>query len=367
MVPPSVSSLTKTLVAVALLAVLTQLSAVGATISVLAGTGSKGFAGDGGPAQDAQFSEPSGVARGPDGALYLCDTTNHRIRRIGADGKIETVAGTGEAGWSGDGGPALSAQLNEPWEVRFDARGHLYWVERLSHTVRKLDLKTGIVTTVAGCGRSGFGGDGQRATDALMNQPHSIAFDKHGDLFICDIRNHRIRVVNMSTGIITTFAGTGERRATADGSPISDTPLNGPRAIDFDAEGNLWLVLREAHAVVKFDFREDKIRRIAGTGAQGFSGDEGPAKEAFLNGPKGIYVAPDGAVYIADTENHAIRRIDPKAGTIHAVAGGAGKGDGPDGPPAKCRLNRPHAVYVDRDGAIIISDTLNQRLRAVRP
>jgi hypothetical protein len=174
-------------------------------------------------------------------------------------------------------------------------------------------------------------------------------------------------VVDMSTGVISTFAGTGERKPTPDGAPTTTTPLAGPRAIEFDADGNLWLVLRDAHALVEFDFKADVIRRIAGNGAQGFSGDGGAAKEAFLNGPKGLCLAPDGSIYLADTENHVIRRIDPKTGKITLAAGAGAKGDGPDGPADQCRLNRPHALYVDRDGSIIVSDTGGNRLRVLRP
>src|SRR5436309_694994 len=164
-------------------------------ISNLAGTGVKGFAGDGGPATEARLSGPTGVARGPDGALYICDTDNHRIRKVTREGTITTIAGTGEAGWSGDGGPATAAKLNEPYEVRFDASGNIYWVERASATVRKCDAKTGIVTTIAGTGAEGFSGDGGPAKRAQLNEPHSIGFDKAGDLYICDVKNNRVRKV----------------------------------------------------------------------------------------------------------------------------------------------------------------------------
>ena len=237
-----------------------------------------------------------------------------------SDGKIVTVAGMGEPGWSGDGGPALAAKLNEPYEVRSDVAGNIFWVERLSHCVRKLGTKTGIVTTNAANGTAGFSGDGGAAIKAQLNDPHSIGFDQAGDLYVCDVKNHRIRKVGMKSGVISTFAGTGERKPTTDGARYAESPLNGPRALDFDRAGNLWLALREGNAIYKLDLTQETIHHIAGTGKKGFTGNGGPAKEATLNGPKGLSVAPDGKVYIADTENHAIRMIDVRKGTRWSLA-----------------------------------------------
>src|SRR6266576_1891470 len=227
--------------------------AVNGTVVTFAGAGTKGFSGDNSPAIQAQLNDPAGIVRGPDGALYICDTANHRIRKVTPDGKITTIAGTGEPGWSGDGGPAAAAKLNEPYEVRLDAAGNLFWVERLSHTVRRRDAKTGIVSTVAGNGTAGFSGDGGPATDAQLNEPHSIGLDQTGALYIADVRNHRIRKVDLKAGTISTFAGTGERKPTPDGATFADAPLHGPRALDFDKAGNLWLALREGNAILKLD------------------------------------------------------------------------------------------------------------------
>ena len=188
---------------------------------------------------------------------------NHVIRKIDRNGVITTVAGAGKKGYSGDGGPALDAALNEPYEVRFDKQGNMFFVERLNHTVRRVDSKTRIITTVAGSGKAGFSGDGGAATQATLNQPHSIQFDPRGDLYICDILNHRIRKVDIKTGVITTFAGTGEKKPTPDGAKIAGTPLNGPRAIDFDRRGDMWLALREGNAVYRLDMKagNDSSRR----------------------------------------------------------------------------------------------------------
>jgi DNA-binding beta-propeller fold protein YncE len=343
----------------------TPVSAV--TVATFAGTGQKGNAGDGWPATKAQFDNVFGIVRGPDKALYVCDTMNHQVRRIAPDGKISTVAGNGTKGYSGDGGPATRAQLNEPYEVRFDPAGHLVFVERLNQCVRKVDMKSGVISTVAGVGgKAGFGGDGGPATAALFSQPHSLALDRDGNIYVCDIANHRVRKIDAKTGIITTFAGTGEKTPTPDGAPFAKAPLRGPRAIDFDADGNMWLALREGNMVYKLDLKAGTLQHIAGTGKTGFTGNGGPAKQATLSGPKGISVAPDGRVYLADTESHSIRVIDPKTGKIDLVCGTGQKGDGPDGDPLKCQLARPHGVFVDSDGAIYIGDSENHRVRVVR-
>jgi streptogramin lyase len=336
------------------------------TISNFAGSGVKGFSGDGGPALEAQLNFPCGIARGPDGALYICDTSNHRVRKVTPDGKIATAAGTGEPGWSGDGGLAKAAKLNEPYEVRFDSAGDVYWVERLSHTVRKLEGKTGLIRTIAGCGAAGFSGDGGPATKAQLNEPHSIGFDPTGNLYICDIKNHRIRRVDQKTGLISTFAGTGERKSTPDGTSFANAPLNGPRALDFDKAGNLFLALREGNEILKLDVATGIVHHLAGTGKKGFSGDGGPAREATLSGPKGLSVASNGDIYLADTENHAIRRIDGRNGTIYLVAGTGVRGDGSQHEPLDCPMARPHGIFVDQDGSIFIGDSEAHRIRVIR-
>lgn len=337
------------------------------TISTYAGSGAKGFSGDNAPAIAAQLSGPYGITRAPDGALYICDCDNQRIRKVTPDGIISTVAGNGTRGYSGDGGPAADAQLNEPYEIRFDKSGDMYFVERLNHLIRKVDARTHRISTLAGTGKPGFSSDGGPATRAEFNQPHSIQFGPDGSLYVCDIVNHRIRRIDMTSGIITTFAGTGEKKATPDGAPIAGTPLNGPRAIDFDRDGNLWLALREGNAVYKIDLKSKTIHHVAGTGKKGFTGNGGPALLATLSGPKGLSVGPDGNVYLADTESHSIRRIDPIKGTIDLVAGTGRRGNGPDGNPLQCSMSRPHGVFVDSDGTIFVGDTECNRVRILRP
>src|SRR5688572_29946174 len=227
----------------------------------------KGFAGDSGPANAALLADPNGIARGPDGALYICDTMNHRIRKVMRDGKIVTVAGSGEKGFSGDGGPALAAKLNEPYEVRFDRAGNICWVERLNHCIRKLDIKTALISTLAGTGAAGFSGDNGPAVKAQLSQPHSLSFDRAGNLYIADVSNHRVRKVDAASGVITTLVGNGKRETTPDGAKLdAQTPVSGPRALDFGADGTLWLALREGNAVLRLDLSRGTIHQVAGTG-----------------------------------------------------------------------------------------------------
>ncbi len=337
-----------------------------AQIRSIAGTGVAGSA-DGADAISSQVNNPYGVVVGPDGALYFCDLDNSRIRRLDfRTRKLSTVAGNGHKGYSGDGGPALEGSLNMPHEVRFDAAGNLFIVERDNHVVRRVDAKSKVMTTLAGTGTAGFGGDGGPAARAQLNQPHSIAFDAQGDLLICDIRNSRIRRVDMKTGRIDTFAGTGNREATPDEAPLDGAPLNGPRSMDSDPAGNLYLVLREGNALFKIDGRRKLLKRIAGTGQNGYSGDGGPGLSARFAGPKGVAFAADQSLYVADTENHVIRRLDLKTGVISTVAGTGERGAGIDGDPLKCKLSRPHGVFFDK-GSLYIGDSENHAIRLLSP
>jgi streptogramin lyase len=343
-----------------------SLSAQAESTTTIAGTGTKGFSGDGGPATKAQLNNPFAIARGPDGYLYICDVDNHRIRRINKEGIISTYAGNGKKAFTGDGGPAVEASLNQPYELAWDQEQNLYFVEIGNHTVRKVNAKNGVITTVAGTGEKGFSGDGGPATKAMLSIPHSLAIDRSGDLFICDIGNHRLRKVEMKTGTISTWAGNGEKKTSPDGSKIAGCSLNGPRALAFSPDGKLWLALREGNAVLQLDPKEGNLRHIAGTGKSGFTGNGGPAKNATLAGPKGIGLDANGNVYLADTESHSVRMIDVKKGTLELIVGDGKKGDGPDGDPLKCQLARPHGVFLDTDGTLLIGDSENHRVRALK-
>jgi streptogramin lyase len=323
------------------------------TASTIAGTGVAGFSGDGGPGTKAQINNPYGLVVGPDGALYFCEIGNHRVRRLDLkSGIISTFAGSGEKGYAGDGGPALKAAMNEPYELRFDRVGNLFIDEMQNHVIRKVDAKTHTISMIAGTGTAGFGGDGGPAAAAQLRQPHSIEFDADGRLLICDIGNHRVRRVDLKSGIIDTWLGNGDRKPTPEGAELSGTPVNGPRAITLGGDGKLYLVLREGNAV----YRVDKVfTRVAGTGVSGYEGDGGPALAAKLSGPKGISWWRD-QLFLADTESHTIRVVDLKSGVIRTIAGNGTRGE----------LARPHGIYVARDGTVFIADSENHRIRMMK-
>lgn len=336
------------------------------TVETAAGTGKAGFVGDGGVATQAEVNNPFGVVRGPDGLIWFCEYGGQRVRRINADGHLETIVGCGEKGYSGDGGDPLKATLNQPHEIRFDRDGNLYIVDMSNHVVRKVDFTKKVITTIAGTGKAGYSGDGGLASKAELKNPHSIQFGPDGNLYICDIGNHVIRMVDMSTQRISTFAGTGKPGKTANNAPIEGTPLNGPRSLDFDRQGDLWLATREGNQVFRFDMKAKLIYHIAGTGASGFTGNGGQAILATLKGPKGIALDKEGNVFLADTESHTVRKINVTTGVIDVVVGDGTKGDGPDGKPLMCRLNRLHGIFIDEDGALWIGDSENHRIRVLK-
>ena len=303
--------------------------------------------------------EPFGVVEGRDGAVYFCDVSNHRIFRIDAGSEaITAVVGSGDPGNAGDGGPATEALITQPYEVRFDEAGDLFFVDMQAHVVRLVDHATNAIRTVAGSGSEGFGGDGGPATEAALARPHSIEFDGN-ILYIADIANHRIRAVDLSNGLIRTFAGTGEQEPLRFDAKLTETPVNGPRAIAFQPDGRMILGLREGNAIYRIDIGAESVEYVAGTGEFGYDGDGGDARNALLSGPKGIALAPDGGIVIADTESHTVRLIAPD-GTIDTLAGNGEAGTSLD--PREACLNRPHGVFVDSDGGILIGDSDNRRL-----
>jgi DNA-binding beta-propeller fold protein YncE len=301
---------------------------------------------------------------GPDRALIFCDLDNQRVRRLDLrTGTTSTVAGNGQKAYVGDGGKATDASLSMPHEIQFDAAGHLYIAERDSHVVRRVDGGTGVISTLAGTGTAGFSGDGGPASRAQLRSPHSIAVEPGGQrLLICDVGNHRLRAVDLRAGTIQTVGGTGERLPTPDGARLEGTPLNGPRTMAFDRSGTLYLALREGNAIHRVDGATRTIHHVAGTGEQGYTGDGGPARLATLAGPKGLAWAR-GALYVVDTENHVIRRIDLRSGVITTVLGTGQRGDGPEPEPLKCALSRPHGVLVDSRGVIYVGDSEAHRIR----
>jgi DNA-binding beta-propeller fold protein YncE len=343
--------------------------AQGPDVFAIAGTGTPGTQAD--LAKDAvairtPINNPYGVVIGPDKALYFCEVDTGLIRRISLrTNKISTIAGSGDKHFEAESRNPLQAPLNAPHEIRWDDENSLYVVERDSHCVKRIDGRSGLVTTLAGNGRAGFEGDDGSAVLSQLQRPHSIAFDSKGNLLICDLGNGRLRQVSRETGLIKTIAGTGEQGETPATGAMLGTPLRGPRTLDTDRDGNAFLVLREGNSIFQLDLGSNSMEKIAGTGNQGYSGDGGDALSATFNGPKGIaYSRADNSLYVADTENHALRKIDLGTGLIDTVLGTGEKGDGPDGRPYDCQLNRPHGVCVF-ERVIYVTDSENHRIRAL--
>ena len=353
-----------TALVVAALVTAVPVLAQGALIRSPVGTGAQGYSGDGGSARTAELNQPFQCSKDAQGNLYVADTFNHCIRRIGArDGRISTVAGNGTKGYTGDGGPATKATLNEPYGVLPDRAGNLFIVDRINAVIRRVDASTGVITTYAGNGTKGYSGDGGPAAQASMKEPNALDLDPDGNLYIADVSDNRIRRVDAKTGVITTAAGTGKREFPGDFGPAAAAGIQGARGVAFDREGTMYICEREGNRVRKVDAKTGVITTIAGTGEKGYSGDGGPAPAATFNGPKWIHVGADGNVYVVDTENHCVRQIDPKAHTIRTVAGGHKGPDGDGGPPTKAGMDRPHGCWVDAEGRLYTADTNNHRVR----
>jgi sugar lactone lactonase YvrE len=332
-------------------------------VETIAGTGRGELTGVEGGALSFGLNQPFGVEVGAAGDLFICEVGNHRVLRLDlASRRVTTIAGNGKKGRGGEGVPAVEAALNEPYEVRLDGLGGIYFVEMAGALVRKVE--GGLLRTVAGTGEHGYGGDGGPAVKAQFQSPHSIALDRKGGLYVADIGNHRIRKVDLQTGLITTIAGNGEAALPAAG-PAAGKPMLGPRALAV-TDDTLWIALREGHSVWKLDLASGVLAHVAGTGKAGFQ--DGPAVAASFNGPKGI-AAWGGALYVMDTENHALRRIEIATGTVSTLAGGGpqSRGYGGDGGPAlPAKFDRPHGVAAAA-GVIYIGDSENHRVRGLRP
>jgi hypothetical protein len=334
-------------------------------IQTVVGTGEEGYSGDGGPALEATIGEAYGCSFDIDGNLYICDGRTHTIRRIDKFTQvITTVAGTGEAGYSGDGGPATEATMDNIYSLTVDANGDIYIVDRFNAAVRKIDAATGIITTVAGTGEPGYSGDGGPGSQAQMREPNDCWLDGKGGLLIADIQDQRVRRLDLSTGTIDTFAGDGEKRRAGDGGTATAASLMGPRAVCMDTKGNTYIAEREGNGVRKVD-ANGVMYTFAGTGEPGYTGDGGPALTATWGAPKAMRCDNHDDLIVVDTENNAIRRIDVKTGIVTTVAGGHQGGDGDGGNATDAGLERPHGLGIDRQGNLFIADGINRRVRVV--
>ena len=335
-------------------------------IETVIGTGEAGYAGDGGPAITALLREPFMCSFDSAGNIYVAEARNHCVRRIDRDtGVITTIAGNGNAGYSGDGGLAVAATLNEPYSLAVHQQsGDIYIVDRLNAAVRRVDRTTGIITTVAGTGEPGYGGDGGPGDLAQLREPNDCYLESKGGLLIADIQDQRVRRLDLARGIISTFAGNGEKARQGDGLPALEASILGARAICQDRSGNTYIAEREGNGVRKVD-TQGIMSTLAGNGERGYSGDDGPALLATWGAPKAIRCDRQDNIIVVDTENHAIRRIDVGTGIVTTIAGGHHGTEGDGGDATQAGLDRPHGCAVDREGNIYIADSNNHRVRVV--
>ena len=347
----------------------TQMGPESFLITTYAGTGVSGYSGDGGLATMAKMGNSYSVAADPEGNIYIPDSNKyHVIRKVDATtGIISRVAGRVSIyGYSGDGGPAIEAKLYRPFGVTLDSTGNLFIADRGNHAIRKVDAVTGIITTLAGTGAHGYSGDGGQATAAQLNTPHSLAFDAADNLLIVDYDNHVVRRVDVITGIITTVVGTGSFGYSGDGGPSTAARLYWPDGLASDAVGNLFIADSANHVIRKVDASTSIISTIAGSGNSGYQGDGTLATTASLYSPKGIAIDGAGNLFIADKSNHVVRRVDAVTGIITTVVGTGVEGYAGDGGPASlARLRSPYGVALDEAGNLYISDSDSLVIRKV--
>lgn len=331
-------------------------------IITIAGTGTAGYSGDGGQATLAQVNGTSGIALDGSGNIFLGDRNNHRVRKINISGIITTIAGTGTAGYSGDGGQATSAQLNYVYGVAVDVSGNVYIADYNNAVVRKVNT-SGVMSTIAGTGTAGYTGDSGLATAAQLNRPTGVTIDIAGNIYIADYYNAVIRKINTS-GVITTIAGNGSTGYGGDGGQATSAQFNQLRDVAVDVSGNIYVADQWNHRVRKIN-TSGIISTIAGTGTAGYGGDGGQAISAQLNAPNGVAVDGSGNIFIADTNNHRIRKVNT-SGVISTIAGTGTAGySGDGGQGNSAQINTPYAVAVDSVGNIYFADRGNARIRKV--
>jgi DNA-binding beta-propeller fold protein YncE len=283
----------------------------GGTVVTLAGTGLKGNAGDGGPGLKAAFNGMHCLAAGSDGLVYLADTWNNRIRRFDPKtGAVAAFAGTGVKGFAGDGGPALTAQFGAVYSVAFDPAGGMLVIADLDNRrVRAIDTASGNVRTVAGNGRKGVPADGGAATEQPLVDPRAAAVDADGNVYILERSGHALRVVGRD-GRVRTVAGTGKAGAAGVGGPALRAEMNGPKHLSIDRDGSVLIADTENHRILRYVPGDGTLRLVAGTGKKGTAGLGGDPRQAELSQPHGVLAHPKtGDIYIADSSNNRILRI----------------------------------------------------------
>ncbi len=332
-------------------------------IITIAGTGTGSSTGDGGPATAAALFKPNGlVASGSD--IYIADYGNNRIRKINSSGVISRYAGSGVAGYSGDNGPATAANIKGPWDIAMDGAGNVYFSDAFNHRVRRI-TPSGIISTFAGTGVSGFSGDGGQATAAQFNTPTGLAFDAAGNLYVTELYNHRVRKIT-AAGIITTFAGTGVSGFSGDGAAATAAKFYQPAYVRADNSGNIYITDNGNHRIRKVS-AAGIVTTIAGTGTAGNTGDNGPATAATLNLPAGLAFDASGNLFIADNSNSRIRMVNA-AGIITGVAGTGVSGFSGDGGAATAaKLNLCSNLTFDAGGNLLVTDYINNRIRKLNP
>jgi NHL repeat len=340
------------------------------TINTVAGDGTLGYSGDGGAATSAELWAPDEAALDTLGNLYIADEGNCRIRKVTASTRIiSTVAGDGTVGYSGDGGPATSAELNGPTGAAVDSAGNIYIADAWNNRVRKVTVATGIITTVAGNGTAGYSGDGGPATSAELQTQYgggAVALDAAGNIYIADSTNNRIRKVTVATGIITTVAGNGTTGYSGDGGAATSAELDDPHGVGLDSAGNIYIADTYNNRIRKVTVATGIITTVAGDGTEGFSGDGGPATSAEIAVPLGVSVDSAGNLYIGDYGNDRARKVTASTGIISTLAGTGTPGYNGDGIVATgAELYFPHTVTVDSAGNVYIGDRNNERIRIV--
>lgn len=337
------------------------------SISTVAGNQAWIFGGDGGKATQSAIFLPFGLAVDAAGNLFIADSSNNRVRKVDAvTGLISTLAGTGLLGGTGDGGPALQATLSNPSSVILDPAGNLYFSDSGNNTVRRVDAFTGVISTIAGIsGRHGYSGDSGPATGSTLNTPNGLALDADGNLLIADTANNVVRSVDASTGIIRTLTGCGVAAYTGDGGKAAAACLNAPWSVALTSDGTVFIADQNNNAIRKVD-RTGNISTVAGIGTAGFSGDGGLAASASLNVPASVAVDTAGNLYIADSGNNRIRKVNAHTGKITTIAGNSGESiSGDSGPANQAGLYGPYTLALDGGDNLFIADVFHNRIRKI--